>query len=161
MTALCCLPFRRMANRWPTPEATEKAKQWVEEQSCPFWRDGWLMVDGTLVPLWSRPGFFGNTFFDRKSNYSLNVQVRVAASVWCEVSKCHFSSYPHQTSILLTMVLVYQVASMTLLLCRKHAYHRSIRPYLNPASGYGVTQHTHCKHGVKHHIKSKYCKVAD
>jgi hypothetical protein len=33
------------------------------------------MVDGTLVPLFMRPGFFGNTWFDRKSNYSMNVQV--------------------------------------------------------------------------------------
>ncbi|KAF8816582.1 hypothetical protein BYT27DRAFT_7220665 [Phlegmacium glaucopus] len=29
----------------------EKAKAWVEEKSLPAWRDGWLMVDGTLVPL--------------------------------------------------------------------------------------------------------------
>jgi len=33
------------------------------------------MVDGTLVPLYCRPGFFGNTWFDRKSNYSMNVSV--------------------------------------------------------------------------------------
>ncbi|KAI5884959.1 uncharacterized protein SCHCODRAFT_01110332, partial [Schizophyllum commune H4-8] len=38
-------------------------------------RDGWLTVDGTLVPLYCRPGHFGNTFYNRKSNYSLNVQV--------------------------------------------------------------------------------------
>jgi len=53
-----------------------EAKDWVEKQSCPAWRNGWLMVDGTLVPLFRRPGYFGNVFFDRKSNYSLNVQVR-------------------------------------------------------------------------------------
>ena len=27
----------------------ECAKAWVEGNSCPAWRDGWLMVDGTLV----------------------------------------------------------------------------------------------------------------
>ena len=53
-----------------------EAKDWVEKQSCLAWRNGWLMVDGTLVPLFRRPGYFGNVFFDRKSNYSLNVQVR-------------------------------------------------------------------------------------
>lgn len=54
-----------------------EAKEWVEDKSCPAWRNGWLMVDGTLVPLFRRPGYFGNVFFDRKSNYSLNVQVCV------------------------------------------------------------------------------------
>jgi hypothetical protein len=33
------------------------------------------MVDGSLVPLYARPAFYGNVFFDRKSNYSMNVQV--------------------------------------------------------------------------------------
>ena len=60
---------------WSSPQAKEAAKAWVQDASCPAWRDGWLMVDGTLVPLFMHPGFFGNTFFDRKSNYSLNVQV--------------------------------------------------------------------------------------
>jgi hypothetical protein len=58
MTALCRLPFRQMATRWSSQDAKEKAKDWVEAQSCPFWRNGWLMVDGTLVPLFARPGFF-------------------------------------------------------------------------------------------------------
>ncbi|KAF8583705.1 hypothetical protein K439DRAFT_1617284 [Ramaria rubella] len=75
MTALCRPEFRMTASQWPDDEARECAKVWVEEQSCPMWRDGWLMVDGTLVPLYARPGFFGNSFFDRKSNYSMNVQL--------------------------------------------------------------------------------------
>ncbi|KAG2350051.1 hypothetical protein BDR05DRAFT_833981, partial [Suillus weaverae] len=53
----------------------EQAKEWVEEASCPAWQHGWLMVDGTLVPLYQHPGFYGNTWFDRKSNYSMNVQL--------------------------------------------------------------------------------------
>lgn len=67
--------FRGSALRWASPEAKEKAKQWVADTSCPAWRDGWLMVDGTLVPLYQRPAFYGNTWFDRKHNYSLAVQV--------------------------------------------------------------------------------------
>ena len=73
--ALCSERFRRSALRWSSNEAKAAAKAWVEESSCPAWRDGWLMVDGTLVPLFMRPAFFGNTWFDRKSNYSMNVQV--------------------------------------------------------------------------------------
>lgn len=75
MTAVCWEQFRRAALYWPTGEEKEEAKQWVEDNSCAAWRDGWIMVDGTLVPLYSRPGFFGNSWYDRKSNYSLNVQV--------------------------------------------------------------------------------------
>jgi hypothetical protein len=75
MAALCSERFRRSAIRWSSEEAKEAAKAWVEDHSCPGWRNGWLMVDGTLVPLFMRPAHYGNNWFDRKSNYSLNVQV--------------------------------------------------------------------------------------
>ncbi|KZP33765.1 hypothetical protein FIBSPDRAFT_881291 [Athelia psychrophila] len=74
MTAICREEFRRSTLHWPNDAEKEAARAWVEENSCPGWRGGWLMVDGTLVPLYARPGFFGNTWFDRKSNYSMNVQ---------------------------------------------------------------------------------------
>ena len=60
---------------WPNEAIKEQAKEWVEACSCYEWRDGWSMVDGTLVLLFCRPGFFRNTWFDWKSNYSLNIQV--------------------------------------------------------------------------------------
>ncbi|KAF7300775.1 DDE Tnp4 domain-containing protein [Mycena kentingensis (nom. inval.)] len=75
IAALCRDRVRKAAIRWPTDEEKELAKQWVESQSCPAWRDGWVMVDGTLVPLYARPAHFGNNWYDRKSNYSLNVQL--------------------------------------------------------------------------------------
>ncbi|KAF7358190.1 DDE Tnp4 domain-containing protein [Mycena venus] len=79
ISALCRDRFRRSAIRWLEDGSEEKeaAKAWVEEQdrSCPAWRDAWVMVDGTLVPLYARPGHFGNSWYDRKSNYSLNVQI--------------------------------------------------------------------------------------
>jgi hypothetical protein len=75
MTAVCGEQFCQAALHWPDPAAIEHAKSWVEENSCPAWRNGWAMVDGTLVPLHARPGFYGNTWYDRKSNYSMNVQV--------------------------------------------------------------------------------------
>lgn len=77
--ACCSEHFRSSSLQWPDDAEKEHAKEWVEEASgCPAWRDGWLMVDGTLVPLFRRPGWFGNVWYDRKSNYSLNVQVNVA-----------------------------------------------------------------------------------
>lgn len=75
LTALCDPCFRAVTMLWPDAEDIDAAKSWVEEQSCPAWRNGWLMVDGTLVPLFQRPAHYGNTYYDRKSNYSFNVQV--------------------------------------------------------------------------------------
>ena len=75
MKAVCSERFCRSALHWPDSDTKERAKAWVEEHSCPAWRDGWCMVDGTLIPLHAWPAWYGNTWFDRKSNYSLNVQV--------------------------------------------------------------------------------------
>ncbi|PWW72732.1 hypothetical protein C7212DRAFT_142629, partial [Tuber magnatum] len=62
--------------RWPAAQSSEreKAKKMVEERTIPAWRNGWVMIDGTLIPLCQRPYYYGEVFFNRKSNYSLNVQ---------------------------------------------------------------------------------------
>ncbi|KAG5649613.1 hypothetical protein H0H81_002852 [Sphagnurus paluster] len=75
MTAICDPRFQAMTMPWSTPAEIERAKAWVEGNSCAAWRDGWLMVDGTFVPLFQQPHHFGNTYFDQKSNYSMNVQL--------------------------------------------------------------------------------------
>lgn len=75
LKACCSEKFRSSSIQWANNRMKSEAKEWVEGKSCLAWRNGWLMVDGTLVPLFRRPGYFGNVFFDRKSNYSLNVQV--------------------------------------------------------------------------------------
>ncbi|KAJ7467849.1 hypothetical protein B0H11DRAFT_1732547 [Mycena galericulata] len=64
---------------WPTEAEKNEAKAWVEAASCEEWSGGYCMVDGTLVPLFEKPGHHGEAYFDRKSNYSLNVQVR---TIW-------------------------------------------------------------------------------
>ena len=62
---------------WPTQgsERREKAKEMVAGKVIEEWRGGWCMIDGTLVPLNSKPHYYGERFFDRKSNYSVNMQV--------------------------------------------------------------------------------------
>ncbi|KZT20121.1 hypothetical protein NEOLEDRAFT_1076361 [Neolentinus lepideus HHB14362 ss-1] len=75
MTAILRPDFMGEAVHYPTPEEKEAAKHWVESHSCRAWRDGWCLVDGTLVPLFERPYWFRESYFDRKSNYSLNVQI--------------------------------------------------------------------------------------
>jgi hypothetical protein len=71
------LALHDSAVRWPSEEEKEESKQWVEVVSCYAWRDGYCMVDGTLVMLFQKPGHHGEAYFDRKSNYSLNIQVLV------------------------------------------------------------------------------------
>jgi len=75
MTALLSPDFMQDSVRLPTDEEKEDAKTWVEEHSCKAWRNGWCLVDGTLIPLYARPYWYGESYFDRKCNYSLNVQV--------------------------------------------------------------------------------------
>ncbi|KAF8911103.1 hypothetical protein CPB84DRAFT_1743218 [Gymnopilus junonius] len=60
LKACCSECFRAASVQWANEEVKAEAKAWVEEKSCPAWRDGWLMVDGTLVPLFHHPGYFGN-----------------------------------------------------------------------------------------------------
>ena len=75
MTAILCPEFMKDAVRWPTDEEKEAAKIWVEQHSCHAWRGGWCFDDGTLVPLATRPAWYGESYFDRKNRYSLNFQV--------------------------------------------------------------------------------------
>ncbi|KAJ7660004.1 hypothetical protein B0H17DRAFT_954421 [Mycena rosella] len=77
MTAVLRPGFMQNAVRMLTHEEKEKAKQWVHKKLYRAWRDGWCFVDGTLVPLDQRPTWYGESYFDRKCNYSLNIQVRL------------------------------------------------------------------------------------
>jgi hypothetical protein len=74
MTAVLRPEFMNEAVRFPDAEEKEAAKKWVHQHSCRAWRNGWCLVDGTLVPLAERPHWFGESYFDRKNRYSLNIQ---------------------------------------------------------------------------------------
>jgi hypothetical protein len=56
-------------------EDLELAHNFVEERSCPGWWNSVFAVDGSVIPLFQKPGFFGEIFYDRKSTYSMNCQV--------------------------------------------------------------------------------------
>ncbi|KDQ05720.1 hypothetical protein BOTBODRAFT_122327 [Botryobasidium botryosum FD-172 SS1] len=54
----------------------EIEKNWVERHSgCKGWRDGWVLFDGTIIPLFQKPGLNGDVYYTQKSNYGLNAQV--------------------------------------------------------------------------------------
>ncbi|KIJ55673.1 hypothetical protein M422DRAFT_240285 [Sphaerobolus stellatus SS14] len=73
MTAVSALHDQVM--HWATPKEKEEGKRWVEETSCKEWRNGYAMVNGTLIPIAEKPGFHSEAYFDRKSNYLFNVQL--------------------------------------------------------------------------------------
>ncbi len=58
-----------------TAEEKEAAEQWLEEQVCKEWQDGFMMVDGTKFPLFQHSGLHRDTWFDKNRNYSLDCQV--------------------------------------------------------------------------------------
>ncbi|KAK4694910.1 nuclease HARBI1, partial [Phenoliferia sp. Uapishka_3] len=61
---------------YPTPEERLRAAQyqWIKVP-VDGWQYGIIMIDGTTVNFDSRPGFDGNSYFDRKFEYSMNLQV--------------------------------------------------------------------------------------
>lgn len=59
----------------PNTEEKETAKDWVGAQACPEWRDGYLLVDGTKLAVFQRPGLHGEAWFDKNKDYSLDCQV--------------------------------------------------------------------------------------
>ncbi len=58
------------------------------------WRPGFCMVDGTLIPLASKPGHFGEQFFDCKSNYSLSLMVCAHFQAWITRTNSPPAHYP-------------------------------------------------------------------
>ena len=78
ITAIMCPQFMQEAVQMPTPAEKAKAKAWVQEWSCKAWCHRWCFVDGTLVPLCDHPYWFGQSYFDQKQNYSLNIQVCIS-----------------------------------------------------------------------------------
>jgi hypothetical protein len=56
-------------------EDAELAWQYAESRTCSEWHNDILAIDGTTVDLYAKPAHFGETFYDRKSNYSLGCQV--------------------------------------------------------------------------------------
>lgn len=60
-----------------TDEEKERQKEWMDNHLGfrGLWREGYLMYDGTIVVFYAKPGWNGDAYYTRKSNYGLNVQV--------------------------------------------------------------------------------------
>ena len=93
------MPLHDQAICWPNAEEKHEALDWVESVSCHAWQPGFCMVDGTLVPLSSKPGHYGEQFFDQKQNYSLSLTVcsKIDPPIFTDTSPsaCHFTKSLH------------------------------------------------------------------
>lgn len=76
MISVLHLELMQAAVHFPSLEEKEAAKCWVHQQFCHAWHNGWCFVDGTLIPLATQPVWFGESYWDRKDCYLLNVQVK-------------------------------------------------------------------------------------
>lgn len=81
MVAILRPEFMERAVRFPDGAEVQEAKEWVAKHSCRSWKKGWCFVDGSLIPLATRPEWFGESYWDRKDRYSLNVQVFVLSFI--------------------------------------------------------------------------------
>ncbi|KIN93009.1 hypothetical protein M404DRAFT_171992, partial [Pisolithus tinctorius Marx 270] len=52
-----------------------RAQEFAESRTCWSWRNGVFAADGMTVNLYARPKSFTDSYYDRKSNFSLNCQV--------------------------------------------------------------------------------------
>lgn len=75
LTAVSRPSFMDEAVRLPTRAEKRRAKRWVKKHGCRAWKGGWCLIDGTIVPLYHRPYWYSESYFDRKCNYSFNIQV--------------------------------------------------------------------------------------
>ena len=75
----CCLvaflALHDEAVMMPPEEEKEWAKEYVEATTCPKWRNGFLLADGTKFPLFQKPGLHREAWFDKNKNYSIDCQV--------------------------------------------------------------------------------------
>jgi hypothetical protein len=90
ITAILDEQFMKANVRLPNDEEKRDAQAWVRAHSCRKWGKGYLLVDGTLVVLYDRPHWYGESYYDRKCNYSLNIQV----IIFIETHICSMSSSP-------------------------------------------------------------------
>ncbi|KAG2072897.1 hypothetical protein BDR04DRAFT_1012425, partial [Suillus decipiens] len=63
----------------------EQAKAYIEKKTCIEWHGGFLCVNGTLSPLHEKPGWHGEGFFNKNSDYSLIAQVVIFPHNLCIV----------------------------------------------------------------------------
>ncbi|KDQ61645.1 hypothetical protein JAAARDRAFT_122825 [Jaapia argillacea MUCL 33604] len=58
-----------------TVECRRKQRCGLRGHSCKAWHGGWCLINRTLISLFDKPYWFGESYFGWKSNYSLSFQI--------------------------------------------------------------------------------------
>ena len=59
----------------PPEEKKEQAKEYVENMMCSEWQNGFLLAGGTKFILFQKPGLYGEAWFNKNKDYSINCQL--------------------------------------------------------------------------------------
>lgn len=79
---LSLLNLHDVAFAKPTAEMIRKSKEFAQ-RVCEAWAEGHMSGDGSNLPVFTKPGHFGESYFDKSSRYSLNLQVSQAIVNTC------------------------------------------------------------------------------
>lgn len=108
VTYRCLIAFLALhdeAVMMPPEEEKERAKEYVEAATCPEWRNGFLLADGTKFVLFQKPGLHGEAWFDKNKNYSIDCQVCERSSQASSTNLCfsdhQFTSKPTDRRLLI------------------------------------------------------------
>lgn len=79
--ALSILSLHDIAMAKPTVQEQISARIWARDSTCPEWDKGYVAVDGTTFPLFEKPGYYGETWFDKDKVYSIKTQVHLTSDL--------------------------------------------------------------------------------
>ena len=160
-TYCCLVAFLALCDEvvmMPPEEEKECAKQYVEEVTCPEWRNRFLLVDGTKFVLFQKPKLHGEAWFNKNKNYSIDCQVRSNPLRHKVILTCTLSSFRssvcHKVYWSLTTHWVTQAA------CTMHGHSealkhsRTMRKYSGKVNECGQTLYIHLRHGALPHLRS-------
>ena len=129
-------------------EDMERARAFTESWTCPVWRKGVFAADGSSIPLFEKPCFFGESFYDRKSRYSLHCQVCARTHVKNRRLTCYSLRLCRTIFLLSTTDLVILEAPTTHGRFRGLTSHHVLRSLFQMATGCGQIVHIRWKRGV-------------
>lgn len=71
---LAVLDLHDIAFAKPSQDMIDKSKAFAQAV-CNAWAGGYMSADGSTLSLFTKPGYYGESYFDKSSAYSMNVQV--------------------------------------------------------------------------------------
>lgn len=141
----------------PPEEEKERAKEYVERATCPEWRNGFLLADGTKFVLFQKPGLHGEAWFDKNKDYSIDCQVR-RGFFFCVDSTDRDLLFRSSVCLKVYSSLITRwailAACTTRGLSEARVLSRTTIRSLDLANGCGQTPHTHLKHGALRRSRS-------